>query len=157
MSTLPGQKDFVLDEYPLYNLNRTSATYIAEMSKALKQIGMNQTQWRVLGILGDKNPSTVTDIARRSVIKMPTLTRMLDRMERDGLIKRKLWAKDKRIVQVRITPKGRKYLGKAVHVGASVYEQAFDGISEAQTRQFMKTLKQMRENLNRSPYAPKAN
>ncbi|MCF6275779.1 MAG: MarR family transcriptional regulator [Robiginitomaculum sp.] len=156
MSRLPGQKDFVLDDYPLYNLNRTSATYIDEMSKALKEIDMNQTQWRVLGILGDQNPSTVTGIARRSVIKMPTLTRMLDRMERDGLIKRKLWAKDKRIVQVHITAKGRKYLGKAVHVGANIYGRAFDGISDAQTKQFMKTLKKMRENLSRSPYTPKA-
>ncbi len=156
LDQLPGQEDFVLDDYPLYNLNRTSATYIDEMSKALSQIGMNQTQWRVLGILGDNNPSTVTSIARRSVIKMPTLTRMLDRMERDKLIRRKLWAKDKRIVHVHITAKGRKYLGEALQVGASIYERAFDGISERKTGQMLKTLKKMRENLSRSPYTLKA-
>lgn len=156
LDQLPGQEDFVLDDYPLYNLNRTSATYIDEMSKALSQIGMNQTQWRVLGILGDNNPSTVTSIARRSVIKMPTLTRMLDRMERDKLIRRKLWAKDKRIVHVHITAKGRKYLGEALQVGANIYERAFDGISERQTGQMLKTLKKMRENLCRSPYTLKA-
>jgi DNA-binding MarR family transcriptional regulator len=153
LTTLPGQANFVLDEYPLYNLNRTSATYIDEMSKALKQVGLNQTQWRVLGILGDKNPSTVTGIARRSVLKMSTLTRMLDRMESDKLIERKLWEKDKRIVQVHITAKGRKYLGRAVQVGASIYARVFDGISDKQAQQLMLTLIKMRENLSRSPYA----
>jgi len=154
--SLPGQDNFVLDDYPLYNLNRTSATYIDEMAKALKQIGMDQTGWRILGILGDHNPSTVTDIARRSVIKMPTLTRMLDRMEKGGLVKRKLWAKDKRIVHIHITAKGRKGLSEAVLVGGNIYERAFDGISQAQVKQLMKTLIKVRENLSRSPYAPKA-
>jgi DNA-binding MarR family transcriptional regulator len=152
LTTLPGQKNFVLDDYPLYNLNRTSATYIDEMSKALKQVGLNQTQWRVLGILGDKNPSTVTGIARRSVLKMSTLTRMLDRMERDKLITRKLWANDKRIVHVHITAKGRKFLGRAVQVGANIYARVFDGIPDEQAQQLMHVLIKMRENLNRSPY-----
>jgi len=154
--SLPGQDNFVLDDYPLYNLNRTSATYIGEMAKALKQIGMDQTGWRILGILGDHNPSTVTDIARRSVIKMPTLTRMLDRMEKGGLVKRKLWAKDKRIVHIHITAKGRKGLSEAVLVGGNIYERAFDGVSQQQIKQLMKTLIKVRENLSRSPYAPKA-
>ncbi len=152
MTTLPGQQNFSLEEYPLYNLNRTSATYIEEMSNALKQIGMNQAEWRVLGILGDKNPSTVTGIARRSVIKMPTLTRMLDRMEKDKLITRKVWQKDKRIVQIHITSKGRRHLTKAVQVNAHIYARAFHGISEAQNRQLVQTLQKMRENLNDFSY-----
>ncbi len=155
MINLPGQKDFVLDDYPLYNLNRTSATYIDEMSKALKEVGMNQNQWRILGILGDKNPSTVTGIARRGVLKMSTLTRILDRMEKEGLIARSLWKDDKRVVNVKITAKGRRALGSAVHVGANVYERAFEGISSTEAKKFMKTLISIRENLNRSPYSPK--
>lgn len=153
MITLPGQKNFILDDYPLYNLNRTSATYIKEMSTALKEIGMNQNQWRILVILGDKNPSTVTNLARRGVIKTPTLTRILDRMEANGLVARSLWKKDRRVVNIRITAKGRKALGKAVHVGANIYERAFEGISETESKRFMQTLILVRENLSRSPYS----
>ncbi|PHR55812.1 MAG: hypothetical protein COA43_14935 [Robiginitomaculum sp.] len=155
MTALPGQENFVLDDYPLYNLNRTSATYIDELNKGLKEIGMNQSQWRVLGILGDKNPSTVTGIARRSVSKMSTLTRMLDRMESEKLLTRKLWEKDKRIVHVHITKKGRDALAKAVLVGARVYERTFDGIPDEDAQHLMQILIRMRENLSRSPYAPK--
>ncbi len=151
MVNLPGQKDFALDDYPLYNLNRTSATYTREMTKALKDIDMEQHHWRVLGILGDKNPSNVSEISRRSVIKMPTLTRMLDRMEREKLVKRTLWKNDKRVVLVSITPKGRKALAEIVHVGANIYDRAFDGISEDESQDFMATLRKIRENLNLSP------
>ena len=56
----------VLDSLPLYNLNRTSATYIDEMTSGLKAANMDQTQWRVLAILGYENNSTVSDLARRS-------------------------------------------------------------------------------------------
>ncbi len=155
MITLPGQDGFDLDNYPLYNLNRTSATYIDVMSKALKEIGMNQNQWRILGILGDKNPSTVTGIARRGVLKMSTLTRMLDRMERDGLVQRSLWKEDKRVVQVKITAKGKRALDKILAVAANVYKKSFEGISDAEAKRLMKTLAKMRDNLNRSPYVGK--
>ncbi len=155
MIALPGQEGFDLDEYPLYNLNRTSATYIVEMSKALKEVGMKQNQWRILGILGDKNPSTVTGIARRGVLKMSTLTRMLDRMESDGMVKRTLWKQDKRVVHVTITAKGRRALDKILGVAANVYTKTFEGISDAEAKRLMKTLAKMRDNLNRSPYVSK--
>ncbi|MFC7047620.1 MarR family winged helix-turn-helix transcriptional regulator [Emcibacter nanhaiensis] len=151
----PGDKDFNLDDSPLYNLNRTSATYTAEMAKALKAVGMDQTQWRVLGLLGDQNPSMVNELARKGVIKMSTLTRMLERMERDGLVTRKAWEQDKRNIQVFITDKGREALEVALSVNASVYKSAVEGLSEADLDQFMKVLKHMRENLNRGPHTPK--
>ena len=155
MITLPGQESFELDDYPLYNLNRTSATYIAIMSTTLKEIGMNQNQWRILGILGDKNPSTVTEIARRGVLKMSTLTRMLDRMERDGLVSRSLWKQDKRVVQIKITAKGRTGLKKILGPANGVYQKVFEGISDAEIKHLMKTLAKMRDNLNRSPFVDK--
>ena len=151
----PGAKDFNLDDSPLYNLNRTSATYTEEMAKALKQEGMDQTQWRVLGLLGDQNPSMVNELARKGVIKMSTLTRMLERMERDGLVTREPWEQDKRNIQVFITDKGREALQVALSVNANIYNCAVEGLSEADLEQFMKILRHMRENLNRSPHAPK--
>ncbi|WP_417320616.1 MarR family winged helix-turn-helix transcriptional regulator [Emcibacter sp.] len=151
----PGDKNFTLEESPLYHLNHTSATYTAEMAEALKGVGMDQTQWRVLGLLGDKNPSMVNELARKGVIKMSTLTRMLERMERDGLVTRKAWEQDKRNIQVFITDKGLEALEVALSVNANIYNCAVEGLSDEDLEQFMKVLKHMRENLNRSPHAPR--
>ncbi len=152
----PKGTDFSLDDYPLYNLNRTSATYGNEMSTALQTIGMDQTQWRILGILGDKNNSTVSEIARRGVIKISTVTRMLERMERDNLLSRTPWEKDKRIVRVSLTAEGRCALEAALVIWANIHAAATQGISERDMAVFTNTLKRIRENLDRNPYSQKS-
>ena len=154
--SLPTDDSFKLDDYPLYNLNRTSSAYIDEMSTALRQCGLDQTQWRVLGLLGDKDESSVSDIARRGVIKISTLTRMLERMERDGLVTRKPWAKDRRIIKVKLEEKGRAALQSAYQVGARIYSAAREGISDQEMEAMMDTLKRMRANLQRNQYVAAA-
>ena len=153
MPNLPHQSNFDLDANPLYNLNRTSATYIDEMSKALVHIGMTQNQWRVLAILGHKNPSTITEMSRKGVIKMSTLTRILDKMVAQNLVTRTPWEEDRRIIKVMITKTGQDQLDKALKVNTNVYERVFDGVSAHQIKQLMATLKTMRTNLNRMPYS----
>lgn len=152
MIKLPGDTDFELDDYPLYNLNRTSATYTNEMADAMRAIGLDQTQWRILGILGDRDESPVSDIARRGVIKISTLTRMLERMEKSGLVTRKPWPEDKRIIRVSLTEKGRSTLTQAYAIGASIYRAASKGVSAEEMDVFMDVLKRIRANLQRNPH-----
>ena len=148
----PGDSHFELDNYALYNLNRAAATYNDEMAKALKAFGLDVMQWRILMLLNDKNPSSVSELARRSVSKLPTVTRMLTRMEDLGLIRRRVLSGDRRIVEIFITPKAKKALVTVQSIGRSVYERAFEGISEKEISQFTDKLKTIRENLSRSPY-----
>jgi len=152
MIKVPDDSDFKLDDYPLYNLNRTSATYTNEMAEAMRVIGLEQTQWRILGILGDEDNSPVSEIARRGVIKISTLTRMLERMEKDDLLKRKPWSKDKRIIRVSLTQKGKNSLTQALAIGANVYRFATRDIKNEDMQVFMGVLKKIRNNLNRNPH-----
>ena len=148
----PGDKGFVLDDYALYNLNRAAATYNEEMAKALKAYDLDVMQWRILMLLDDQNPSSVGELARRSVSKMPTVTRMLTRMEDQGLIRRKALNGDRRVVEIYITAKARKALKMAQSIGKGVYERAFEGIAASDINRVTGALKKIRENLNRSPY-----
>ena len=144
----PDHPDFTLDDYPLYNLNRTSATYIEAMSSRLKQHNMDQPSWRVLMLLGDKNPSTVGDLSRRSVIKFSTITRILIRMEIDDLITKKPYPDDNRVIEVFITEKGKDILEELKILAREVYHKAFDGIAEEDAIKFTNILMKMRENLS---------
>ncbi|MEM1090867.1 MAG: hypothetical protein AAGI67_10825, partial [Pseudomonadota bacterium] len=67
----PLHARFHLDDYVLYNLIRLSSTYNAEMERALKRYGLSTTEWRILSLLKDRSPSTVGELARRSVTKLP--------------------------------------------------------------------------------------
>jgi len=148
----PEDDDFVLDDYALYNLNRTAATYNDEISKALKAYGLDTMQWRILMLLEDKSPSSVGELARRSVTKMPTVTRMLTRMAEQGLVKRGTPGDDKRFVDVHMTAKARRTLTMVKSIGGGVFVRAFEGIEASEIAQLTRLLKRMRENLVRSPY-----
>ena len=154
--TGPGDKNFVLDDYVLYNLNRTAATYNEEMAKALKAYDLDVMEWRILMLLDDQNPSSVGELARRSVSKMPTVTRMLTRMEKEGFVKRRALSGDRRIIQISITPKARKALKMVQSIGRSVFERAFEGIDAKEINRLTNALKHIRENLSRSPYERRA-
>lgn len=148
----PADKGFVLDDYVLYNLVRTAATYNEEMSKALKAYGLDTMKWRILMLLEDKSPSSVSEIARRAVTKMPTLTRMLTRMENEGLIRRRAPKGDRRFVYVTMTPKAVKTLQRVQAIGQSVFERALEGVDPAAITEATGVLKRVRANLSRSPY-----
>ncbi|MEM9529722.1 MAG: MarR family transcriptional regulator [Pseudomonadota bacterium] len=143
----PQHPDFVLEDYVLYNLVRLSSTYAAEMDAGLKARDLNMTEWRVLSLLKDKNPSTVGELARRSVTKLPTVTRMLDRMEKQQLISRRASSEDGRVVEVRMTARADRTLIEVRAVAQAVFERAFAGISQAEIEQITATLKRVRENL----------
>lgn len=144
----PDHPDFILDDYPLYNLNRTSATYIDKMSEALKGLDMDQPSWRVLMLLGDKNPSTVGDLSRRSVTKISTITRILMRMEKEGLVKRKPYEQDNRVIEVYIQDRGQKVLDELRGLANDIYKLAFNGISEEDVVSFTDILVKIRQNLS---------
>jgi len=148
----PAHESFVLDDYILYNLNRASGVYNDEMSAALKSHGLNTMKWRILMLLADKSPSSVSELARRSVTKMPTLTRMLIRMEEEGLVVRTSPDDDRRFVDVTMTPKAAKTLKKVKSIGQRVFERAFADSSAEEMEIATRVLKRMRENLQRSPY-----
>lgn len=148
----PKEAGFVLDDYVMYNLVRTSTVYNDEMASALKSYDLTTMEWRILMLLNDRSPSSVGDLARRSVTKTPTLTRMLIRMEEDGLIKRTALAGDRRFVDVTMTPKAAKVLRQVQEIGQRVFERAFEGVSGAEIAAITTILKRVRSNLQRSPY-----
>lgn len=148
----PDSADFILDDYPLYNLNRTSATYVNEMTKVLKSVGTDQPQWRILMLLADQSPSTVSELSRRGVTKMSTITRILIRMEDEGLVRRSPSPVDSRVTEVFITDKGAGIVDDLRTVATRVYRKAFEGLEEGEVRRFVEILKIVRDNLTRSPY-----
>lgn len=151
-ATGPARDGFVLDEYPLYHLIRAAATYSAAMSDALKEYGLDITKWRILMLLDDAGPSTVGDLSRRAVIKMPTITRVLIRMEKDGLVERAATEADRRVIEVAMTDKAIETLAVVKEIGQSVFERAFDGVSPREAKELTGYLKKVRANLDRSPY-----
>lgn len=72
----------------------------------LRQHGLSDQQWRVLRVLGEHGVVETGRVAREAFILGPSLTGVLTRMERDGLIQRQRDPDDARRTAVQATDKG---------------------------------------------------
>jgi homoprotocatechuate degradation regulator HpaR len=75
---------------------------------SLREHGLSDQQWRVLRVLGEHGTVETGRVAREAYILGPSLTGVLARMERDGLVRRERDPADQRRTVVEGTPKGLK-------------------------------------------------
>ncbi len=72
-----------------------------------QETGQSRARWQVLfAIAFAEQPATMSDIAHRARVQWPTLVRVVEGMERDGLIARQDNPADKRSKLLRLTPAG---------------------------------------------------
>lgn len=80
---------------------------MAHTRPALREHALSDQQWRVLRVLGEHGTVETGRVAREAFILSPSLTGVLARMERDGLISRERDPDDQRRTVVKATGKGR--------------------------------------------------
>ena len=139
----PSAPGFSLEDYPFYLMTRTMAAYYAMLEKALKKAGVDQPRWRVLMILGAQNPSTMSELAERSVIKASTMTRLIQRMQRQGLVKSAKHPGDNRISKVSLTPLGKQRLKMVRTIGGQIFQRTFGTVEDARLKDFVAILKRV--------------
>ncbi|HEX8913004.1 MAG TPA: MarR family transcriptional regulator [Humisphaera sp.] len=100
------------------NLLRTHCVLTAEVEAVFKAFGLSEPKYNVLRILrGAKRNGEYSgrgvpslEIGNRMVARVPDVTRLVDRLEADGLAARSRTEQDRRVVMVCITDKGLKLL-----------------------------------------------
>jgi DNA-binding MarR family transcriptional regulator len=101
-----------LEEDAFVSLQRTADLLVRAPEKVLRSADISPTQYNVLRILrGSPDGLSCCEIANRMVTRDPDITRLLDRLEKRGLILRRRDKEDRRVVMARITPEGLRLLG----------------------------------------------
>ncbi|MBA2960671.1 MULTISPECIES: homoprotocatechuate degradation operon regulator HpaR [Ramlibacter] len=88
---------------------------------SLRGHGLSDQQWRVLRVLGEHGTVETGRVAREAFISGPSLTGVLARMERDGLVRRERDPADQRRSVVEATAKGRRLVDKLSHTVEAHY------------------------------------
>jgi 3-hydroxy-9,10-secoandrosta-1,3,5(10)-triene-9,17-dione monooxygenase reductase component len=107
--------------YLAYLLARASFIVSGEFHATLKNWQLSVPEWRVLACLMDVEGLSVGELAAMALMKQPGLTKVLDRMERDGLVARRGTTDDRRRVTIHLTASGRARV-KPVQRAARVHE-----------------------------------
>lgn len=148
----PLSPDFKRHQFPLYWVARLSGLYSLRMDALLKKIGMDVPRWRVLGVLTEKNPSSISEIAEEAVIRLSTTTKLVQRMKEEGLVDTRPSATDGRVTEVRITDAGRAAFEKVRARAGQVFEQSCENIDDASLAQLNDVLRAMFHNLQRDRF-----
>ena len=99
------------EESVFLDLLRTTDALSRKLITVLKTADLSANQYNVLRILrGSPEGLPCGEIASRMITRDPDITRLLDRLEKRGLISRCRETADRRMVMTRITPEGLKVL-----------------------------------------------
>ena len=147
----PASPGFRIADYPFYLVNRAAARYAIDMGKALKGIGMDLPTWRALMILHECSPRSVTEIAEQAVIRLSTMTRVVQRLDRSGLVQLASRPSDGRVTDVAITPRGLDAVRRVREVAGRMFQRAFGDFSASEIETLNELLGRVFRNLSLAP------
>lgn len=93
-----------------FALLRARENVMAPIREMLAASGITEQQWRVLRVLSDNGPMDASRLSDRASLLLPSLTRIAQNMEANGLITRTTDTQDRRRLVLAITPAGQKVL-----------------------------------------------
>jgi DNA-binding MarR family transcriptional regulator len=105
-------------------------------------------QWTVLARLAEKDGINQKELARRAEKDQTNITRILDLLQRKGLIERRPNPEDRRSFYIFITDKGRDLNQVLIPVEHQVLQSLLRGLSETQLRAMQDALHQITANAN---------
>jgi DNA-binding MarR family transcriptional regulator len=94
--------------------------------RGLRVSGLTLSQYGLLELLEDRDSARVRELAEHAGVSAPTATRILDTLERRGLVRRNQTPEDRRGVSVTLTDRGREAL-IGQHVWLRARQRAFYG------------------------------
>ncbi len=111
---------FLLDNQLCFRLYTVSRLLTQAYHPLLTGQGLTYPQYLVLLVLWEKDGQPVNDIARRLFLETNTVTPLLQRMEKEGILTREKGKKDARQMIVSLTQKGKVLQEKLAEVPMAV-------------------------------------
>ena len=112
-----------------------------------KNAGVSLSQWRVVGALVMQPGLTQKEIADKVGIEGATLVPILDKMEKEGLLKRKPDSNDRRVNRIYLTQKADSLWESMVECALKIRKSSTKNISETDIQTTLETLRKISQNL----------
>lgn len=147
-STAPDFKHLAPLGYLIHEVGRLMKRRFEDEAKSH---GVTLPQWRALAQIALKDNITQRALADAIDADPMTMSGILDRLEKRGLIDRFPDPKDSRAKLARLTPDGDQLLRRAGEVGLAMYESSTLGLSGTEREVMKSALGKMRDNLCGQP------
>ncbi len=143
-SVILGSDGFLfIDDYLPALLAQASLLISSEFHKVARKHGFSVSEWRVLASLAGGEAISIGRLAQLTLSKQPTVTRMLDRMEAKGQVKRVAHDGDRRVTLVQITPEGATMVAHLMELARKHELLVLEPFGLQRAEDLKKTLRQM--------------
>ena len=122
-----------------------------EMEASLRSKGMTITQWRALGVLLHTPGVTHSDLMQRLEIEAPSVTSLVNGMERKGWVKQTRSTADARVKRLSLTAHGRRLIEIAAEAMGPVELRMAAPLSQTEQATLKQLLQTMVEGMQKSP------
>src|SRR5688572_33338505 len=116
---------------------------MAHTRPSLREHGLSDQQWRVLRVLGENGTVETGRVAREAYILGPSLTGVLARMERDGLIRRERDPADQRRTVGEAPPQGQEMVERLSCTVESHYQWLEQSLGKQKLAQLYELLDEL--------------
>jgi DNA-binding MarR family transcriptional regulator len=129
-----------------YLMGRARASLLSGLDAQLARFGLSGMQFAVLKHIGEGSARTAADLCRFMQYDTGAMTRILDRLELKGLVRRERSRQDRRAVVLRLAPSGRAQMPRLAAVAGRVLEAHLAGFSNSEIEALKSYLGRMIDN-----------
>ncbi|MEE4014724.1 MarR family transcriptional regulator [Roseibium sp. FZY0029] len=145
MTQTPGK---FVSSYLLYLLAASSEAASHQFHIRVRELGLRVPEWRVLACLYDQDGLMITQLARYSLMEQSRMTRIVDQMEKRGLVVRKNDEGDGRRVRVHLTDTGQKLSSDVVEEAMEHERTLLSALNQADADRIKPSLERLLASLN---------
>ncbi len=115
--------------------------------RRLQGYGITRVQWIALYYVKTRSKISQRDLSNLMYIMDSSAGRLIDRLERDGLIQRERNTEDRRVIYLELTDKGDKLITDLMPLGIQFNNDLMEGIDDEEIRIYEKVLNKMLSNI----------
>ncbi|MGO3707134.1 MAG: MarR family winged helix-turn-helix transcriptional regulator [Mesonia hippocampi] len=143
----------VLNYQDFYNLliGRTPHAFNRALGTSFKKnkIEISKEHWSILAILREKNGCSQQYLAQKSFRDRPSISRLIDKMEKDGLVERRNDKNDRRLKLIFLTSAGKSLEKKIIPLVHKTIKKALTGIDNENIMIIKETFEKINQNLDK--------
>lgn len=145
----PRLDEIGLENFAPYLMNRIMGRYNAALQTEMTEQGLTTPQMRSLAVLSVTDGILIGELSVYAVVQQSTLSRALDALDQNGLIRRETDGRDSRATRVFLTDAGRDAYERLWPHMAGAYEAMMKGVGKGEKRAFVATLQTILRNIRK--------
>lgn len=128
----------------------------ARLDRSLQDAGLRLGQYQLLRLLWEQDGRTPRELAEGLAVEMPTVTRTVQRLLRDGFVRREAHPDDARSVRIYLTARGRESRERVSRILAAETDRALLGFSTADRQSLTALMERIAANVRHEDASPRA-